>query len=317
MKQLKFPMMAFLFAGLFTLAFLGCKKEKNDPSVTSDAGKPSGGSESCTGYEVTLSSSYDGVNTTFTWKIVNPKPGNGSNGTIQNLSHWTFDATGCLETYWASVISASYKYGDAAEFTLISPTPQIKPDPSQKCTTANVFKFDFGTSATTATYYQLVLSGNWSTAKHTAYFKSGTNTGCCSKEVDGVGCPVLEDCSLSQGYYFAKPEVVWPFAVVLDGESYTKTDGDAIWNYSNKGGINDSKKAFTQYAAINLSQVDLSTDLLLAADMKIIEDYFATLTKKLSPTAPVYMPTGTAASILAAGAAGRIGDWINAHHCED
>jgi hypothetical protein len=36
MKKLKFPLIALLFAGLFTMAFLSCKKVKDDPSVTSD-----------------------------------------------------------------------------------------------------------------------------------------------------------------------------------------------------------------------------------------------------------------------------------------
>ena len=39
MKRFKFPLAALLFAGLFTMAFLSCKKEKNDPSLTSDAAK--------------------------------------------------------------------------------------------------------------------------------------------------------------------------------------------------------------------------------------------------------------------------------------
>jgi hypothetical protein len=37
MKNLKFPLIALLVAGLFTIAFIGCKKESLTPSVTSDA----------------------------------------------------------------------------------------------------------------------------------------------------------------------------------------------------------------------------------------------------------------------------------------
>jgi hypothetical protein len=37
MKSLKFPLIALLVAGLLTIAFIGCKKEMNSPSLTSDA----------------------------------------------------------------------------------------------------------------------------------------------------------------------------------------------------------------------------------------------------------------------------------------
>jgi hypothetical protein len=37
MKRLKFPLLAVLLAGIFTLSFYGCKKQVVEPSVTSDA----------------------------------------------------------------------------------------------------------------------------------------------------------------------------------------------------------------------------------------------------------------------------------------
>ncbi|MDQ6609022.1 MAG: hypothetical protein M3Y85_04295 [Bacteroidota bacterium] len=37
MKRLKFPLLFLLFAGIFTIAFLGCKKNAIEPGVTSDA----------------------------------------------------------------------------------------------------------------------------------------------------------------------------------------------------------------------------------------------------------------------------------------
>lgn len=37
MKNLKFPLIAVFITALFTIAFIGCKKDSLTPSVTSDA----------------------------------------------------------------------------------------------------------------------------------------------------------------------------------------------------------------------------------------------------------------------------------------
>jgi len=83
---------------------------------------------------------------------------------------------------------------------------------------------------------------------------------------------------------------------------------------SNAGGIPDSKKAFTQTAAIKLSGVE---DPLVLEKVAIIEAWLSTLAK----LSPAYLPNQTAAEILlygnAAQAAGWIGDWINANHCDN
>jgi hypothetical protein len=55
-------------------------------------------------------------------------------------------------------------------------------------------------------------------------FKVLTYTGTCSPE-EGAGC------SLSMGYWFAKPNLVWPGTVTIGGKTYTQAEGKAIWNH--------------------------------------------------------------------------------------
>lgn len=122
---------------------------------------------------------------------------------------------------------------------------------------------------------------------------------------------VEEGCSMSQGFWFAKPESNWSTVTVGD-KDYSKAEGLAIWNSINKkGGIADSKKGFLQVAAIKLSgSTVLSTDSVWA-DVKIVEDWLKTL-DKLTPSNLKDFSNSNAAQ-----AAGRIGDWINTHHCTE
>jgi hypothetical protein len=318
MKQInltKWPLLTLLCAALTTVVFIGCKKESINPELTSNA-KPVAGGSNCTGYNVSLVRTNDAFTTTFTWTIINPNPGNGSGTTIQSLSHWTF-IPGCptkdgLEQNWDDILSAEFNTGSG--WDTITPTPELVRDPSQSCTSANVFKFDQGTTGSAPTMYRLVLSGNYSIDSNmVAYFKSGSRTGCCTKTVPGIGCKIVEVCSLSQGFYFAKPGPTWPSNVTIGGFTYTEAEGRAIWNCSNAGGIRDSKKAFTQVAALKLSNAYPTGNAQIDADVVSIEAYLSGLNQKL--VACTFLPTGTTAGALAAQAAGRIGDWINNNHC--
>jgi hypothetical protein len=302
-------------AGLTVLlATFSCQKQSEQTGEISSRKPPAPpSSSSCTDYVVTLTRTYANGQTTFIWTIVNPNPGNGSNGTLQNLSHWSF-IPGCpenngLEQNWSDIYSASYSY-NGVNYTDIVPVPEFAPDPSQNCTNANVFKFNQGTSSSAPTYYKLVLWGNYGTDLMTAYFKSGANTGCCSKNVQGIGCKE-SSCSYSQGYFFASPHD-WPTPTVeVGGYTYTEIEGRAIWNCSNAGGIRDSKKGFTQVAALKLSGLYPPTtgDVSIDADIATIEAWLATLGKLVACS---NLPTGNA-DVKAA--AGRIGQWINANHC--
>jgi ABC-type uncharacterized transport system auxiliary subunit len=136
--------------------------------------------------------------------------------------------------------------------------------------------------------------GNWATA-FTA----------CEQACDETA---NEGCSMSQGFWFASPVSVWPSTgVTVAGFSYTEAEAKAIWNTSNANGLRDSKKGFTQVAAIKLSGT-VAPNASVWADVTIVENWLATL-GKLSES---NLPTGNAD---AAAAAGRIGDWITANHC--
>jgi hypothetical protein len=132
---------------------------------------------------------------------------------------------------------------------------------------------------------------------------------------DNGACGSTPACSLSQGYWFAKPQAVWPNngTVTLGGKVYTQAEGKAIWNSSNKGGILNAKKAFTQATAIKLSNVAPSASVW--ADVAIIDAYFASIPKISATSIPANSKTGLNAQ--AGAAAGRIGNWIDANHCNE
>lgn len=123
---------------------------------------------------------------TWTWSVVNTTPGNGkNNGTCKNLSHWNFLPSTCLDN--DDIVSAAYAYGNDP-YTTISPTPVMAVDPSQQCSNGVVvFKFDFGTSGSQPTYYQLTVNQNYAVDHNAiAFWKAGTS--CGSGTFQGIGC---------------------------------------------------------------------------------------------------------------------------------
>ena len=340
MKVLKLSLAALVCFCLAIYFLSACQKnamkdsnQKSNLQSTSKGGTNTCGLfYSCTDYQVSLEVDHNTLpgKTIFTWGITNPCPGNGINGTVQNLSHWDFVPGTCLDNNWQDVLEAWYNTGSG--WQLITPTPVIQPDPSLKttnCYGSDVFKFDQGTQGSVTTYYRLVLLGNWGTQDLTVYFKSGTNTGCCTKTLanKGIGCRVDDECSYSQGYYFANndahPNGVHPWGgsgnttVTIGGYTYTNAEGLTIWNASNQNGIKDAKKAFTQLAAIRLSGVD-ETDPALSGAITTIDCFLSGLGYKLTANNLVNQ---NAASITlcgnAAQAAGTISNWINSHHCSN
>jgi len=248
---------------------------------------------------------------TYTWSMQN-------NLGSQNLSHWVMDLGTCVTI--DDVVSAA-QGADLNNMSSVEVLWQADPSLSNAnlagCNiTVPVFKFSQGTINTTAkVYYSITISKNVGTADVTGYYKSGKITGCGSFTFTGLGCEIVEEVSYSysQGFWFAKPQTVWPGdgTVTLGNKVYTQAEGKAIWDASNKKGLADSKAAFTQAAAIKLSAglglVKPSASVW--ADVAIVDAYLATL-NKLTPT---YLPTGNAE---AKAAAGRISTWIQANHVD-
>jgi hypothetical protein len=315
MRVLRFSSLA-----LIALSFFACQKETSQDALGGSSALskklPPVNSTACEAYDVTLDVDHTTMpgKTIFTWSISNPNPGNGSNGTTQDLSHWNLVPGLCLDNNWQDLVYAGYRVGEATSFYEIL-NPTIKPDPSIKdCFRDDVFKFDAGTVGNHVSQFRLILNGHWNSASTSAYFKSGSNTGCCSKTIMGVGCRTNEDCSYSQGHWFNKPGLVW--TVSIGGFSYDETEGRAIWDASNQGGIKDAKRAFTQLAAIRLSGVD-ETNPAISAAITTIDNWLASLGVKLTPTTLVDQ---TSAEITlygnASAAASTISSWINANHCD-
>jgi hypothetical protein len=159
-------------------------------------------------YNISLASrTYNSTTnrTTFVWKVVNPNPGNGNNGTAQDLSHWGFTANTCSNPADAlkesDIISAGTGSGSTPG-NHSSIKVEIKRDPSQDCTgNTPVLKFDAGGNGSTPKYYSLVLNGNWGPGDLHAYYKSGSRTGCglCTISGAGVGCrsTQVEECNIT------------------------------------------------------------------------------------------------------------------------
>ena len=314
---------SFVFI-MLSAAWMWSSCEKDDILSTEPLSTRAVCNYSCSDYTLDLVVDYSTPGQTiFTWAITNPCPGNGKNGTIQDLSHWNFDPGACLDANWQDVVEAHVNMG--AGWNQILPLPYIQPDASlkkQNCYGNDVFKFNYGTSGNVTTYYKLVLMGQWSTGPLNVWYKSGKNTGCCNTTLEGkgIGCRLDESCSYSQGYWFANnsmhPNGVHPWPspgnITIGGHAYTNQEGLDIWNASNAGGIADSKKAFTQLSAVRLSGVD--TDPAIAGPVATIECWLSSMSK-LSPS---YLPNQT--NMIcgdAKAAASAISDWINANHCGD
>jgi hypothetical protein len=140
-------------------------------------------------YTITLIASNELINGLYcwTWQITNPNPGNGSEGTLQDISHWSVPFNPATE---AALVAASYSYNGT---TFISTSPVMDRDPSIKaCTGSDVLKFDIGTSGTMPTYYRVCLNQAFTTNPLSVSFikTGGGQQGCNSYLFAGTGAPL-------------------------------------------------------------------------------------------------------------------------------
>jgi hypothetical protein len=75
-----------------------------------------------------VSTTAVGSNYEWVWKVSNPDPGNGLNGTLQDLSHWGLILPSCVSQ--TDIVSAAYSK-DNSNWIALSST--IAVDPSQAC----------------------------------------------------------------------------------------------------------------------------------------------------------------------------------------
>ena len=136
-----------------------------------------------------ISTQAVGLDNEWIWTVTNPNPGNGTECTLQNLSHWNLILPDCVTN--ANIVSAAYSTDGVSWISLPA---QIAVDPSSTCYSGLVLKFDYGTSGSAPTYYKLVTTGGVTPGPIAAVFKSGSRTGCHTYADFAVGptC-VVED----------------------------------------------------------------------------------------------------------------------------
>jgi hypothetical protein len=132
-----------------------------------------------------VSTQPTGANYEWVWSVTNPNPGNGTNGTMQNLSHWSLAISDMITVN--DIVSVAYST-DGINWSSLPVSFAI--DKSQECYTGTVLKFDRGTIGGAPTYYKLVVNRDLPMGYSTTNFKSGQRTGCYNGTVMGIGEPI-------------------------------------------------------------------------------------------------------------------------------
>lgn len=175
---------------LFTKSLLVATAAATTITLSSFIAKKSPAKTTAEGYEISLVNSTQRVandgtqsGSIWEWTLRNPNPGNGENGTLQNVSHWSIPLSPAAE---AALVSAEYSLDG---ITWISIPLNIDRDPSiRTCTTTDVLKFDVGTSGSNTNYYRLTFSEEFTVNPYAkSWIKSGVRTGCNLYFYTGIG----------------------------------------------------------------------------------------------------------------------------------
>lgn len=125
-----------------------------------------------------------GTSEEWIWMVTNPNPGNGQNGTLQDISHWSVALPPAAE---AALVSAAYSRDGVNWHS--APT-SVDRDPSIKfCTNIDVLKFDVGSNGTDPVYFKAVFNKKFATNPYsTSWIKTGGGMqGCNVHYFAGMG----------------------------------------------------------------------------------------------------------------------------------
>ncbi len=137
--------------------------------------------------------------------------------------------------------------------------------------------------------------------------------GCFAGTVAGPGCPITEGCSMSQGFYFASKNSAHIWAklpknsnnepvLTVGGASMTEAVARNTFRSSKKTA---AQKAFFQAGAIILSSSSVSSTASVMPYVDAVKTFLKDNSKLNSNDKSMN------------SAAGAIGNWIDANHCEE
>jgi hypothetical protein len=114
-------------------------------------------SNSVDSYQIVLISKTPvGSNHEWTWSVTNPNPGNGQNGTLQDISHWSVPLNAQAE---AALVSTGYS-NDGVNWH--SASTSVDRDPSIKfCTSVDVLKYEHASNGSAPTYYRATFNADF------------------------------------------------------------------------------------------------------------------------------------------------------------